>query len=275
MQGRYWLLTIPQHLFTPYHPASIQFMVGQLERGNDTGYLHWQIMVAFKTKIRLAGVKKLFGDEIHAELTRSDAAEAYVSKEDTAVAGTQFTFGSRAIRRNNQNDWIKIRKWAEEGNMSAIADSAPDVYIRHYFPLKKIKNDFEKPKARGPVKVRLFLGPSGTGKTHAAWSTLGTEDTYSKIPTTKWWDGYQGEEKVIVDEFRGTVSVGLLLRWLDPAGYPLTLETKGAQVIAKFNDVILTSNIHPRDWYPDLDLATKNALLRRIEIIEYNQVYEA
>lgn len=139
--------------------------------------------------------------------------------------------------------------------------------------MKKIKSDHEKPKTRGKVKVRLFLGPSGTGKTFQAWTELGYENTYSKIPTTKWWDGYQGEEKVIIDEFRGQVSVGLLLRWLDPAGYPLSLETKGGHTVAAYTNIILTSNQHPRDWYPDLDVATQEALQRRIEIVHFNEKY--
>lgn len=138
--------------------------------------------------------------------------------------------------------------------------------------MKKIKIDHEKPTSRGEVKVRLFLGPSGTGKTFRAWNELGYENTYSKIPTTKWWDGYSGESNVLIDEFRGQVSIGLLLRWLDPAGYPLTLEQKGAQCSACFTNVVLTSNQHPDYWYPDLDSVTKTALLRRIEIIEINEL---
>lgn len=147
-----------------------------------------------------------------------------------------------------------------------------DIY-RYYGNLKRIKNDYERPKARGKTEVRLFLGPSGTGKTHRAWEEFGREGTYSKIPTTKWWCGYQGEEKVIVDEFRGQVSLGLLLRWLDPAGYPLSLETKGGSCNAQFTRIVLTSNIHPNMWYPDADAASMCALLRRITIIEMNEKY--
>lgn len=266
-QGRYWILTIPHHMFTPFLPRDVQFITGQLEQGSQTDYLHWQLMVAFKTKCRLQKVKSIFGDQIHAELSRSAAADDYCNKEDTRIGNTQFSLGTRAIKRNSASDWDKIKNQAEKGELNLIP---ADIYIRHYFALKKIKTDHEKPTTRGEVDVRLFLGPSGTGKTFAAWQELGTENTYTKIPTTKWWDGYQGETQVIVDEFRGQVSIGLLLRWLDPAGYPLMLETKGAQAVAKFNKIIITSNIHPDDWYPDLDAATKGALLRRIKIIKYN-----
>lgn len=123
------------------------------------------------------------------------------------------------------------------------------------------------------MQVRLFYGPSGTGKSHKAHAVFSAEKTYFKVPTTKWWDGYQGETQVIIDEFRGAVSIALLLRWLDPAGYPLMLETKGGGTVARFNDIIITSNLHPLQWYPELDAATKDALMRRIDIIEFNTVY--
>lgn len=269
-QGRYWILTIPQHLFTPFLPTQVAFLTGQLEHGSNTGYLHWQVMVAFKTKVRLAAIKKLFGNEVHCELTRSSAADAYCNKEDTRVAGTQFELGVRPFKRNSAKDWDRVRESALNGDLNSIPS---DIYVRHYFQLKKIKTDHEKPQTRGEVKVRLFLGPSGTGKTYNAWQEFGFSETYSKIPTTKWWCGYTGESKVIMDEFRGQVSIGLLLRWLDPAGYPLMLETKGAQVPARFNDIIITSNLPPEDWYPDLDEATKGALRRRIKIVRFNTVY--
>ena len=49
-QGIYWLLTIPQHCFTPYLPNGVQYIRGQLEQGGNTGYLHWQILVALQNR---------------------------------------------------------------------------------------------------------------------------------------------------------------------------------------------------------------------------------
>lgn len=88
-QARYWLLTIPQHEFTPYLPEQLSWLRGQLESGNTTGFVHWQLFAAFKKKTRLAGLKKIFGDSCHAEPSRSEAAELYVFKEDTAIQGTR------------------------------------------------------------------------------------------------------------------------------------------------------------------------------------------
>lgn len=88
-QGKYWLLTIPQHKYTPFPHPLLQFAKGQMEQGAG-GFLHWQVMVGFKKKVRLTAVKNLFGPECHAELSRSEAAEDYVWKDDTFVEGTRF-----------------------------------------------------------------------------------------------------------------------------------------------------------------------------------------
>lgn len=88
-QARFWLLTIPHADFVPYQPPTVDYIRGQLERGNDTGYLHWQICVHFSRKLRLRGVKSIFGDTAHAEPSRSDAARDYVWKDDTAIRETR------------------------------------------------------------------------------------------------------------------------------------------------------------------------------------------
>ena len=78
LQGSIWLLTIPGHKFMPYLPPTVRYIKGQLETG-EGGFVHWQIVAYFERSVRLGAVKNLFGD-IHAELTRSAAADDYVWK---------------------------------------------------------------------------------------------------------------------------------------------------------------------------------------------------
>lgn len=127
-QGRYWLLTIPaQDWSVPDNlPEPIQYLKGQQEHG-ATGYHHWQLLVAFKSKCRLAAVKRCFTPTTHAELTKSDAANDYVWKDDTAVADTRFELGRLAFRRNNKADWDGIRTMARQGQLDSID---ADVYVR-------------------------------------------------------------------------------------------------------------------------------------------------
>lgn len=126
-QARYWLLTIPHNQFVPYLPDGIAYVKGQLEEG-ESGYLHWQLIATFTTKVRLAAVTRIFGP-VHAEPSRSDAADAYVWKEDTRVEGTQFELGRRPIQRNSPQDWDTVRSSAQSGR---LVDIPSDIYIRYY-----------------------------------------------------------------------------------------------------------------------------------------------
>lgn len=132
-QARFWLLTIRHADFVPYLPPTIDYLRGQLERG-DGGFLHWQLVVHFARKVRLGGVKSIFGDSAHAEPTRSDAARDYVWKEDTAVANTRFELGKLPIRRGNSADWEIIRENAKLGRLDDIPG---DIYCRLYNNLKR------------------------------------------------------------------------------------------------------------------------------------------
>lgn len=258
-QGIYWLLTIPHASFTPYLPPGVAYIKGQLELSNETQFLHWQILVACNTKCRLAAVKRIFGEQVHAELTKSSAANDYVWKEDTRVDGTQFELGQLKFKRNCSTDWATVLRDAKRGRLD---DIPADVVVRHYGNLRRIAMDNLAPVAI-VRRIVVYWGPSGTGKSRRAWHEAGL-DAFPKDPLTKFWDGYQGQKHVVIDEFRGGVSIGHVLRWFDR--YPVNIEVKGAAVTLRAETIWITSNICPEDWYPDLDHATKQALLRRLEV---------
>lgn len=223
-QARYWILTIPQHEFTPYLPPGVQFIRGQLERGGDTGYLHWQIIVAFQAKKRLAGVKSIFGNQCHAEPTRSSAANDYVWKEETRVAGTQFELGHRSIRRCDSTDWEQMLVLAKRGELASIPG---DIQLRYYGNLKRIAADNMQPIAV-ERKVEVYWGPTGVGKSRKVWELAGL-DAFPKDPRSKFWDGYRNQPNVVIDEFRGDIDISHVLRWFDR--YPVIVEVKGSSTI--------------------------------------------
>ena len=260
-KARYWLLTIPHELFLPYLPPGISYIRGQLERGHDTGYLHWQLLAVCANQTRRAGVKKIFGSECHAEPSRSSAADDYVWKEDTRVAGTQFELGRKPVNRNSSTDWEAVKSAARDGRLD---DIPAGIFVQHYRSLRTISADYSTPAAMERT-VRVFWGPTGVGKSRRAWEQAGL-DAYPKDPNTKFWDGYRGHKHVVFDEFRGLINISNLLRWFDR--YPVLVEIKGSATVLSATHIWITSNLHPRDWYPDLDPLTLEALLRRLEITE-------
>lgn len=263
-QARYFLLTIPQHLFIPYLPSGCTWIRGQMECGSETNYLHWQVVVAFERKVTCMRVKEVFGRETHVQLTRSAAANEYCFKDDTAIEGTRFELGSAPMKRNCPADWDKVLTSTKQGRFDEVP---ADILIRCYSNLKRIHVDSLSPNPC-EKEVYVFWGATGTGKSRRAWEEA-TFDAFPKDPNSKFWDGYRGQENVVIDEFRGAISISHILRWLDR--YPTIVEVKGSSCVFNAKRVWITSNISPDAWYPDLDQETRSALRRRFtQVIHFN-----
>jgi hypothetical protein len=260
-QGIFWLLTLPYNDFTPYLPPCCSYIIGQLEKA-ASGFLHWQILVAFKTKQSLRGVKSVFGDSCHGELSRSSAANSYVQKDETYVEGTRFELGAKPFLRSSKVEWESVWTAAQSGNLASIP---ANVRVVNYRTIRAIGADYSR--AVGMEReCFVFWGKTGSGKSRRAWEEAGV-DAYCKDPRTKFWCGYQVEEHVVIDEFRGGIDVSHLLRWLDR--YPVRVEIKGSSKPLVAKKIWITSNISPEMWYPGLDEETLNALLRRLTVTEF------
>lgn len=263
-QGIFWMCTIPYQDFTPYPVPGTSWIRGQLELGAG-GFLHWQILVAFSQKKSLRQLCSILGTRGHYELSRSERAADYVWKEDTRVEGTQFEFGCKPIQRNDPIQWEEVWDNARRGNLLAIP---PQIRVQSYRTLRAISSDFAQPV--GMVRTcNVYWGATGTGKSRRAWDEAGV-DAYPKDPRTKFWCGYFGQANVIIDEFRGGIDVAHLLRWLDR--YPVSVEIKGSSIPLAASTIWITSNVNPRNWYPELDHETLNALLRRLNITHFDSL---
>jgi len=259
-QARYWMLTIPQADFVPYLATGVAHLEGQLERGAG-GYIHWQLVATFSRKVSRRQVTELF-PTAHSEPTRSSAARAYVFKEETSIKDTYFQLGELPIRRNNKQDWDFIFASAVAGNFDVIP---AQIRFQSYRTIRAISSDHQTPV--GMVRTsNVFWGPTGSGKSRRAWEEAGL-DAYSKDPRTKFWDGYTGQENVVIDEFRGSIDISHVLRWLDR--YPVRVEIKGSSVCLCAKKFWFTSNLPPRLWYPELDGQTFDALNRRLIVEEF------
>lgn len=260
-QARYWLLTIPKNAYQlpEQLPAGIVWLRGQQERGHDTGYEHWQLFATFNKKVRLATVKRTFGNACHAEPSRSAAAEEYVFKEDTAIPGTRFSLGEKPFNRNSRTDWALAKEKAKSG---LIDDVPPDVYIKYYNTLKNIaKDNMTKPTDLDNVCGVWIYGPAGVGKSHYARDHY--PNAYMKMQN-KWWCGYQNEENVILDDFDSKQLGHHLKIWADK--YSFIAETKGYAINIRPKKFIITSNYRIDEIFNE-DEALCAAITRRFNII--------
>lgn len=99
-QGRYWIATLSVEREPNFNPESligdkIKWIKGQKEQG-EGGYIHWQFVLCTE-KIRLNTLKALISNSVHLELTRSEAANDYVFKDESAIPNTRFEHGRRPV----------------------------------------------------------------------------------------------------------------------------------------------------------------------------------
>lgn len=110
-----------------------------------------------------------------------------------------------------------------------------------------------------------YWGSTGAGKTHAALAEF--PDPYRKIANNKWWDGYQDEENVLIDDLdKKHEYMGYHLKiWADR--YAFIAETKGSSRYCRPKRIIVTSNYHPKDIWGDT--TTLGPLLRRFKVVRF------
>ena len=113
---------------------------------------------------------------------------------------------------------------------------------------------------RDPVDVVVIIGQAGVGKTRACYNA---DEYLYQVTDFKWWDGYVSQETILIDDFYGSrCSYSTLLRLLDR--YQYSLPIKNSFTWKRWKTVLITSNVHPEQWY------TKGftpALQRRIDLI--------
>ena len=110
-------------------------------------------------------------------------------------------------------------------------------------------------------------GPTGVGKSHAAFKDFDPKTMYIHDISTEWWDAYEGQETVIINEFRGEIKYGRMLDLVDK--WPKLVPRRGREdtpFLAK--RLIITSPMPPDECYQKSQgLDNIDQILRRFEVI--------
>lgn len=236
----------------------IRYLVYQREKG-ENGTEHIQGYVELSKSRTLAYVKNWL-PRAHFEIRRGTREQArdYCRKDDTRIEGP-FERGTwESGGTGARSDLLAVKRKIDEGKpMSEVWDEHFETTLRYYRGFqeyKKVKTGHRTWKS----EIHVFWGESGTGKSRACMELA--PNAYWKT-RDEWWDGYEGHDDVILDDFYGWLPWDLLLRILDR--YPLDVNAKGGgrRFVAK--RIFITSNKKPEDWYPNI--LDKTPLLRRIE----------
>ncbi len=225
------------------------------EEVSESGTHHFQGYCEFKSQCRMNKCKELLGGlGVHIEARRGTQQQAidYSKKDDTRVDGP-YEFGTpRAQGRRNDLESFK-------DDVLVRGKRKRDMIDEHYPTFARFHKFYDtlvmlnKPERTEELKVILHIGETGLGKTRSVYDKFMHDDDFYIAPVSNdkmWLDQYDGHTKVLLDDFCGKASktsLSFLLRLLDR--YPVMVPTKGGHAWWLPNEVYVTTNIYPRDWY--------------------------
>jgi len=239
-------------------------VIGKEIGKGGTPHLQGYVNLGRKGRKSLSLMKKLL-PRAHLEVAKgSDAdSEKYCTKEDkdAFVIGTPQAQG----KRNDLSAAIETLK--ETKKIKDVALNHSESFVKYHRGFEALQQVLTADEPRDfKTKLYVLVGKPGTGKSrwaNAMADKLGS--TYYK-PRGEWWDGYEGQDSVIIDDFYGWLKYDELLKITDR--YPYRVPIKGGyrQFVSK--QIFITSNTDPDSWYKFAGYES-SALRRRID---YNYV---
>lgn len=234
----------------------------------ESGTPHYQGFIIFKKPKRLNQIRTLISERGHYEVAKGKNSQAsdYCKKdgkytEDGILPAELGVKGGQATKERYEAAF-KLAKKNELDTIDA------DLLVKHYRTLKQIAVDYvgDVPSLDYLPGIWIY-GSSGVGKSSYARRTY--PGAYVKN-CNKWWDHYQGEDCIIIDDFDDKhACLGHHLKlWGDH--YAFTAETKGGSLKIRPKWLVVTSQYCIADIWHD-DLPTQEALKRRFKEINFNK----
>jgi len=236
--------------------SDARYLCYGLEVAPTTLRRHFQGVVCFKNERSKVAVAKLinevFGRWPYVACMRGTVQQAvdYCKKD-----GQFDELGEQPMSKEGKGEKAaeqarEIIKLAKEGKLDEIADMYPAKFLQNYNSLQRIS-------ASAPQKYKnlaqccgIYIhGPAGVGKSHLV-RALGHK-YYDKL-LQKWWDGYQNDAIVLLEEVDPVNTQFLsfhLKRWLDR--YPVAVEIKNSTRTVRPEFFIITSQYTIREIATD------------------------
>jgi len=262
--GRTWVFTVNNFTEKDIEWAmslEVKKAVISKEIGEE-GTPHLQGACTFKRVYTFKQVKKLHGN----------------AHWEPAVAAQDFNYckkdGSEVIRDEDNSkqgartDLDRVRKQMQEGATLRDISLTCNNYQELQFAEKFLKyNEDHLPKGT-KVCVYWYYGNTGTGKTKAVLDACSPF-----IPINfKWWDGYEGQDAVLLDDIRPDWSKpSELLRLLDPYRFQYRVECKGGSRALLATKIYVTCPWHPNDFWKDTNEDPKQLIRRITELIHFRE----
>jgi len=235
----------------------------------DQGTPHLQCFFSLKKGVRMSALKAKIP---RAHLDRCNGTTLQCS--DYCKKGNDFTEGGdmtlclqrgQAATAANRERYAEVVALAKKRRFDEIE---PGLLLRHYSAIKRIAQDHPANPPDAPdVTGFWYHGTPRSGK--SATARYENPGFYDK-PCNKWWDGYAGQDVVIIDDFdlNHKVLGHHVKRWLDRYSFPA--EVKGTTIQIRPLKVIITSNYTPEEIWVE-DPTTAEAIRARCQFKRFDK----
>lgn len=254
-----WKFTLNNYTAVEFERIKL-WEVSRIAVGKEVGSEgtpHLQGYVSFRRAYRLSALKKL-APRAHWEVARCDDwnYELKLDSEDV------YTQDNRTQGKRRDIDKAYEAVTAKKTRAQFVLEERPNYQAIRVF-------DIAQSLAAGPrpiqkIDVHWYFGTTGTGKTRAAFE----ENPGAYLcEDFKWWDGYVGQDVVIIDDVRADFcKFHEWLRLLDI--YPLRKQIKGGWVECRFTKIIITAPVGPAEMWHSRTEEDLKQLLRRITCVK-------
>jgi len=248
----------------------------QKEKGKEKETPHFQGFIRTENAVSMSGIKKKLKDKtVHVEIMRGTIQQSkeYCSKEEGRIDGP-WSFGDVTPEPGKRNDIVKAIEIIKENpyTMDKLMEEVPTLVSRYGRGIQLMQSILQKEQSNKwrDVKVNIRYGEAGVGKTK--WAMGDYKDVYN-LPHPSgvvWFNGYNGETTLILDDFTGWIKYHDWLRLVD--GYPYMGQTKGGFIYANWTEVRITSNKSPDNWWKGVTVKDNKEFRRRITTINEKSV---
>lgn len=241
-------------------PRGASYIVLGREVG-DSGTPHIQGYIEFAAKIRGARLQRLLGGRAHVERRRGTAVQAslYCKKDSAYTEHGELSAPQQGRRTDLEGVFQRIK---EGQSFREIADAAPQLFCQYRRGMQAYRELLHPPRHRPDLRVSVLIGEPGTGKTRYVYRC---SPRVFKVPShdLRWFDGYDQERCVLLDDYRGDGSPSFLLQLLDV--YPTRVPVKGGFVAWNPDRIWITSNLDFTLWHEHICAP----LRRRLRHVHY------
>ncbi|GAC77836.1 replication protein, partial [uncultured marine virus] len=237
----------------------------------DTQREHWQGYAEFRSpKTIKAAQKTLAIGAAHMEGRRGTRTEAadYCKKDNIFE---EFGERKQDDAPGTRTDLLHMKRAIDEGKST---EELWDLDFGTMSRYGKAMKEYQDLKARKRFRTEMtkgiwYWGETGVGKSHKAFSEFSDETHYNlPVGDKGWWDGYEGQETVVINDFRGCIPYAQMLQLVDK--WPHSVSRRGReprQFTSK--QVIVTSPMPPDKVYCQQNEKADSIsqLLRRFTVI--------